>query len=111
MRIQKEYKEIETSLAVGFVCRMLRYNPFTWLFAFRGGRGTDFECGIFHGLIQFSDYYPLEPPSIMLLSENGRFKTKSKIGLNWQPSWTVPDALLALIGSMDSYPDGELGSV
>ncbi|XP_021811516.1 ubiquitin-conjugating enzyme E2 32-like [Prunus avium] len=110
-RILKEYNGIRTNPSDDFVCRMLEHDPFEWFYAFRGCRGTEFERGIYHGHLRFSKYYPSEPPSIKLLTENGRFKIKTEIGLNWQPEWGVREAILELSRSMDTYPDGKLGSV
>ncbi|XP_021811560.1 ubiquitin-conjugating enzyme E2 32-like [Prunus avium] len=110
-RIREEMEEILSNPPDDFKCVMLPWNSYEWFFATRGALGTEFEGGIYHGVLQFPKYYPLEPPSIMLLTENGRFKIQTKIGLNWQPSWGVREALLHLIRLMTTYPDGELCSV
>lgn len=110
-RVLEEYNEIQSKPSDDFECRMLGHNPLEWVFAVRGCRGTEFKLGIYHGLLRFSKCYPLEPPSVMLLTKNGRFKIKTKIGLNWQPAWRVREALLELICFMDTDPDGKLGSV
>ncbi|PQP93392.1 ubiquitin-conjugating enzyme E2 J2-like isoform X1 [Prunus yedoensis var. nudiflora] len=114
-RLAEEYRAIKSNPSDDFDCRMLERNPYEWQFGIRGASGTEFEGGVYHGRIQFPEEYPSKPPSFTLLTENGRFKTHNKIRIrrlnDWLPSWTVRDALYALIDEMPTYPDGELGSV
>ncbi|XP_020423691.1 ubiquitin-conjugating enzyme E2 J1 isoform X2 [Prunus persica] len=116
-RILEEYNEIESNPSNDFKCLKLDWNPYEWQFAIRGPSGTEFEGGIYHGVVQFSEGYPSKPPSIMFLTKNGRFKTQTDISarllLNWQSPRIVRNALLALIEEMPTYPDGdgELDSV
>ncbi|BFG39387.1 hypothetical protein CerSpe_256640 [Prunus speciosa] len=110
-RILKEFHEIESNPSDDFKCALLDWNIYEWQFALRGPSGTEFEGGIYHGRIKFPEEYPLKPPSVMFLTENGRFKTQRDICLspflNWRSSSTVRNAVLALIESMPTYPDDE----
>lgn len=80
-------------------------NLFVWHFTVRGPKGTDFAGGIYHGRISLPPEYPFKPPSIMLLTPNGRFETNKKICLSltahhpehWQPAWGIRTILEALI--------------
>ncbi|KAL6274198.1 hypothetical protein ACE6H2_024890 [Prunus campanulata] len=114
-RILLEYDEIESNPSNNFTCIKLDWNPYEWVFAVRGAVGTEFEGGIYHGRVLFSGEYPFEPPSIIPLTENGRFKTHIKIWykrLNlWQPSWRVRDVLVDFIRLMPTCPDDELCSL
>ncbi|CAB4286709.1 unnamed protein product [Prunus armeniaca] len=114
-RVLEEYNEIESNPSYDFECRILNWNSYEWQFAIKGPRGTEFEGGIYHGMIQFPEGHPSKPPSFMFLTENGRFKIRTNLSLrllsNWQSSWSVQNALLALIEEMPTYPDGELCSV
>ena len=47
----------------------------------RGPAGTEFEGGIYHFRIQLPSEYPFRPPSIMLLTPNGRFELNTKASL------------------------------
>ncbi|BFG39395.1 hypothetical protein CerSpe_256690 [Prunus speciosa] len=113
-RIEEEYEEIESNPSDDFKCALLDWNIYEWQFALRGPRGTEFEGGIYHGRIKFPEEYPSKPPSVMFLTENGRFKTHRDICLsrflNWLSSSTVRYALLKLIDLMPAYPDDELCS-
>lgn len=44
----------------------------------RGSAGTEFEGGIYHFRIQLPSEYPFRPPSIMLMTPNGRFELNTK---------------------------------
>lgn len=44
----------------------------------RGPDGTEYEGGIYHFRIQLPSEYPFRPPSIMLLTPNGRFELNTK---------------------------------
>ncbi|KAL6274140.1 hypothetical protein ACE6H2_024832 [Prunus campanulata] len=114
-RILKEFHEIESNPSDDFKFALLDWNKYEWQFALRGPSGTEFEGGIYHGRITFPEEYPSKPPSVMFLTENGRFKTQRDICLsrflNWGSSSTVRYALLKLIELMPSYPDEELCSL
>ncbi|CAL1287479.1 unnamed protein product [Larinioides sclopetarius] len=61
----------------------------------------------------------MKPPSIILLTPNGRFETNKKICLSisghhpesWQPSWSIRTALLAIIGFLPTHGNGAIGSL
>ncbi|EDO28988.1 predicted protein, partial [Nematostella vectensis] len=71
-------------------------NLFEWHFTVRGPPDTEFAGGRYHGRIILPPEYPMKPPSIMLLTPNGRFEIGKKICLSmsahhpetWQPSWS-----------------------
>ncbi|BFG15212.1 hypothetical protein CerSpe_014920 [Prunus speciosa] len=114
-RIREEYREIESNPSDDFMCGQLERKKFQWQFAVRGASGTEFEGGIYHGRVLFPKKYPSKPPSIIPLTENGRFKTHTKICLRrldkWQPSCRVRDVLVDFIHSMPTYPDDEVCSL
>ncbi|CAG2123278.1 unnamed protein product, partial [Medioppia subpectinata] len=61
----------------------------------------------------------MKPPSIIMLTPNGRFEVNKKICLSisghhpesWQPSWSIRTALLAIIGFMPTEGLGAIGSL
>ncbi|XP_008237636.1 PREDICTED: ubiquitin-conjugating enzyme E2 32-like [Prunus mume] len=116
-RIREEYREIESNPSDDFMCGQLEREEFQfqWQFAVRGAKGTEFEGGIYHGRVLFSGEYPSKPPSIIPLTENGRFKTHTEICLRrldkWKPSCRVRDVLVDFIHSMPTNPDDELCSL
>ncbi|XP_035230744.1 ubiquitin-conjugating enzyme E2 J1-like isoform X2 [Stegodyphus dumicola] len=94
-------------------------NLFEWHFTLRGPPNTDFAGGVYHGRITLPPDYPMKPPSIIMLTPNGRFEVNKKICLSisghhpesWQPSWSIRTALLALIGFMPTHGNGAIGSL
>ena len=97
----------------------LEDNLFEWHFTVRGQEGSSFEGGIYHGRIMFPPEYPLKPPSVILLTPNGRFEINRKICLSiseyhpetWQPSWSIRTVLLAIVGFMPTPGKGAIGAL
>ncbi|KAK7693234.1 hypothetical protein QCA50_002800 [Cerrena zonata] len=77
-----------------------------WHCTLRGPAGTEFEGGIYHFRILLPSEYPFRPPSIMMLTPNGRFELNTKICISftnyheelWQPAWGVRTAIIGLQG-------------
>ncbi|EOD24143.1 hypothetical protein EMIHUDRAFT_457843 [Emiliania huxleyi CCMP1516] len=115
-RIMSEAKELQECPAADFVAAPLDDNLFEWHFTLRGVAGTAFEGGRYHGRIMLPPEYPFKPPSIFLLTPNGRFETGRKICLSvsahhpesWQPAWGVRTILTALIAFFPTRADGAL---
>ncbi|VDK86179.1 unnamed protein product [Litomosoides sigmodontis] len=117
-RLMKEAAELRNPTDM-YYAQPLEDNLFEWHFTVRGPADTDFEGGIYHGRILLPVDYPMKPPSVILLTPNGRFQLNQKICLSisghhpesWQPSWSIRTALLALIGFMPTHAAGALGSL
>lgn len=117
-RLMKEAQELREPTEQ-FFAQPLDDNLFEWHFTIRGPADSEFEGGIYHGRIVLPPEYPMKPPSIILLTPNGRFETNKKICLSisghhpesWQPSWSLRTALLAIIGFMPTHGNGAIGSL
>lgn len=55
--------------------------PREWHFTLRGPPDSPFEGGLYHGRIVLPKNYPFAPPSLMLLTRNGRFDINKKVRL------------------------------
>ncbi len=103
-RISRELKEISSKPSKFWHAAPLEDDLFEWHFTVKGPRDTEFEKGIYHGRIILPLNYPFSPPSIMLLTPNGRFETNKKICLSmsnfhpelWQPAWGIRTMIEAL---------------
>ncbi|XP_013414338.1 ubiquitin-conjugating enzyme E2 J1 [Lingula anatina] len=117
-RLMKEAHELSEPTEQ-YYAQPLEDNLFEWHFTIRGPADTEFEGGIYHGRIVLPPDYPMKPPSIILLTSNGRFEIGKKICLSisghhpesWQPSWSIRTALLAIIGFMPTHGGGAIGSL
>ncbi|KAI1301812.1 Ubiquitin-conjugating enzyme E2 J1 [Halotydeus destructor] len=117
-RLMREAQELREPTE-DYFAQPLEDNLFEWHFTVRGPSDSDFEGGFYHGRIVLPTEYPMKPPSIILLTPNGRFETNKKICLSisgyhpesWQPSWSIRTALLAIIGFMPTQGLGAIGSL
>jgi ubiquitin-conjugating enzyme E2 J1 len=67
-RIRKEYEQISKNQSEYFTAYPIKDDLFTWHFTIRGPDGTEFEGGLYHGVIKLPTSYPLKPPNIMFLN-------------------------------------------
>ncbi|XP_062980952.1 ubiquitin-conjugating enzyme E2 J1 [Elgaria multicarinata webbii] len=117
-RLMKEAAELRDPTD-HYHAQPLEDNLFEWHFTVRGPPDSDFDGGVYHGRIVLPPEYPMKPPSIILLTANGRFEVGKKICLSisghhpetWQPSWSIRTALLAIIGFMPTKGEGAIGSL
>ncbi|GFQ63953.1 ubiquitin-conjugating enzyme E2 J1 [Trichonephila clavata] len=117
-RLMREADELKYPTEEYFA-QPLEDNLFEWHFTLRGPPNTEFEGGIYHGRITLPPDYPMKPPSIILLTPNGRFETNKKVCLSisghhpesWRPSWSIRTALLAIIGFLPTHGNGAIGSL
>eukprot|EP00397_Hematodinium_sp_SG-2012_P029972 GEMP01031706.1.p1 GENE.GEMP01031706.1~~GEMP01031706.1.p1 ORF type:complete len:368 (+),score=66.57 GEMP01031706.1:126-1229(+) len=118
-RIQKEIGEISRNPSNHWKVMPVDDDMYEWHFTIRGPEDTDFERGRYHGRICLPANYPFAPPSIMLLTPNGRFETNKKICLSvsnfhpelWQPAWGIRTILEALRSFFPTPPEGAVGGL
>ncbi|EEB19486.1 ubiquitin-conjugating enzyme E2, putative [Pediculus humanus corporis] len=73
-----------------------------------GPEETPYEGGFYHGKLIFPKEFPFKPPSIYMITPNGRFMTNTKLCLSisdyhpdtWNPAWTVSTILTGLLSFM-----------
>lgn len=73
-----------------------------------GPSDTPYEGGWYWGRLKFPRDYPFAPPSILMVTPNGRFETNTRLCLsmsdyhpeNWQPSWSLATVLKGLLSFM-----------
>jgi ubiquitin-conjugating enzyme E2 J1 len=120
-RIMGELKELTQGARPDdqFVAAPLEDNLFEWHFSIRGPAATAFDGGVYHGKIILPSEYPFKPPSITLLTPNGRFEVGKKICLSvsahhpehWQPAWGIRTIITALIAFMPTKAEGALAGL
>jgi ubiquitin-protein ligase len=130
-RIIKEYNEIirdkisfdipfnNTSPSeLGIRISPIRGNILEWHFSFTGPEYSDYAKGVYHGRIILHQDYPRKPPTVSMLSPNGRWEVKKDICLSasahhdetWNLDWNLRTLVLSLRHRMICTPT-ELGSI
>ncbi|THG94723.1 hypothetical protein EW026_g6801 [Hermanssonia centrifuga] len=105
-RIMQEARELANDPCTDYSAAPLEDDIFEWHCTLRGADGTEFEGGLYHFRILLPSEYPFRPPSIMMLTPNGRFELNTKICISftsyheelWQPAWGVRTAIIGLLG-------------
>ncbi|KAJ3572496.1 hypothetical protein NP233_g3054 [Leucocoprinus birnbaumii] len=105
-RIMQEARELANDPCTDYSAAPLEEDIFEWHCTLRGSPGTEFEGGLYHFRILLPAEYPFRPPSIMMLTPNGRFELNTKICISftnyheelWQPAWGVRTAIIGLQG-------------
>lgn len=75
----QEAKELANDASTDYTAAPLEDDIFEWHCTIRGPPDTEFEGGIYHFRILLPAEYPFRPPSIMMLTPNGRFELNSKV--------------------------------
>jgi len=102
----QEARELANDPCTDYSARPLEDDIFEWHCTLRGPSGTEFEGGLYHFRILLPAEYPFRPPSLMMLTPNGRFELNTKICISftnyheemWQPAWGVRTAIIGLQG-------------
>ncbi|KAL4860114.1 Ubiquitin-conjugating enzyme E2 34 [Chlorella vulgaris] len=107
-RLQKEYKAILKEPVPQITAHPAPNNLLDWHYVLEGPKDSDFEGGCYHGKVTFPHEYPFKPPSIVMLTPNGRFAPNTKLCLSmsnfhpesWNPLWSVSTILTGLLSFM-----------
>ena len=81
-RLRKDLRDFQKSPPLGLRTRPLEDNILEWNFVIEGAVGSDYEGGFYHGRLSFPPEFPLKPPSIQMLTPNGRFSINTRICLS-----------------------------
>ncbi|TMW64741.1 hypothetical protein Poli38472_011621 [Pythium oligandrum] len=107
-RLRKEYLAIQRKPVENIQALPLESNILEWHYVIQGTSGTPYEGGYYHGCLKFPPEYPMKPPSVMMMTPNGRFKTNQRLCLSmsdfhpetWNPMWSVSSILTGLYSFM-----------
>ncbi|ERM96006.1 hypothetical protein AMTRI_Chr13g84470 [Amborella trichopoda] len=112
-RLQKEYRALRKEPVSHVVAHPSQSDILEWHYVFEGSEGTPFAGGVYHGKLKFPPEYPFKPPSISMITPNGRFATQKRICMSmsdfhpetWNPMWSVASILTGLLSfMMDNSP-------
>lgn len=78
-RINKEHLKIQKNPIENVLAVPDPKNLFSWNFVIHGLTNCPFEGGVYHGVLNLSPEYPMKPPSVKMITPNGRFKEGESI--------------------------------
>eukprot|EP00904_Undaria_pinnatifida_P011702 jgi/Undpi1/7662/HiC_scaffold_23.g10135.m1 len=107
-RLRKELMAIKRTPIDNIVAAPLESNILEWHYVITGTKGSPYQGGHYHGKLKFPPEYPMKPPSVMMLTPNGRFACSRRLCLSmsdfhpesWNPMWSVSTILMGLYSFM-----------
>lgn len=112
-RLRREYTKLNEDPIPYVTARPIPADILEWHFVVRGPEKTPLEGGVYHGKLRFPQDFPFSPPSIYIMTPNGRFECNKRLCLSisdfhpetWNPSWSMASILTGLLSFMlDSAP-------
>jgi ubiquitin-conjugating enzyme E2 J2 len=107
-RLMKEYASMQSSPPPFITAKPTEKNILEWYYVITGPPDSPYADGEYLGKIVFPSDYPFKPPSIQMITPNGRFKPSTRLCLtmsdfhpeSWNPSWSVASILTGLLSFM-----------
>ncbi|GIY96846.1 ubiquitin-conjugating enzyme E2 J2 [Caerostris extrusa] len=107
-RLKQDYMRIMKDPVPYVKAHPLNSNILEWHFAVIGPEDTPYKGGVYHGKLIFPSEFPFKPPSIYMITPNGRFKCNTRLCLSisdfhpdtWNPAWSVSTILTGLLSFM-----------
>ncbi|XP_054272204.1 ubiquitin-conjugating enzyme E2 J2 [Macrosteles quadrilineatus] len=117
-RLKQDYMRLKRDPVPYVVAEPLPNNILEWHYVVLGPENTPYEGGFYHGKLVFPREFPFKPPSIYMITPNGRFKTNTRLCLSisdfhpdtWNPAWSVSTILTGLLSFM-TEKSPTLGSI
>ncbi|KAH8329745.1 hypothetical protein KR074_004191 [Drosophila pseudoananassae] len=117
-RMKQDYLRLKRDPLPYITAEPMPNNILEWHYCVKGPEDSPYYGGYYHGTLLFPREFPFKPPSIYMLTPNGRFKTNTRLCLSisdfhpdtWNPTWCVGTILTGLLSFMlESTPT--LGSI
>lgn len=107
-RLRQDYLRLKRDPVPYIVAEPLPSNILEWHYIVRGPESSPYDGGMYHGKLKFPQEFPFKPPSIYMITPNGRFKTNTRLCLSisdfhpdtWNPAWSVGTILTGLLSFM-----------
>ncbi|VDD83115.1 unnamed protein product [Mesocestoides corti] len=107
-RLQQDYLRLVRDPVPFVTAHPLHSNMFEWHYLVRGPSDSPYSGGYYHGKLIFPKEYPFRPPSIYMITPNGRFACNTRLCLSisdfhpdsWNPAWSVSTILTGLLSFM-----------
>ena len=107
-RLTKDYKMVQQTPPPYVTAHPEGDNILVWHYTIEGPPDSPYCGGFYHGKLLFPADFPYCPPSVMMLTPNGRFKTAQRLCFSmtdfhpkeWNPMWSVASILTGLLSFM-----------
>ncbi|VDL62844.1 unnamed protein product [Hymenolepis diminuta] len=107
-RLQQDYVRLARDPIPFIAAHPLNANIFEWHYLVFGPPDSPYHGGYYHGKLVFPKEYPFRPPSIYMITPNGRFACNTRLCLSisdfhpdtWNPAWSVSTILTGLLSFM-----------
>uniref|UniRef100_U5EME0 Ubiquitin-conjugating enzyme E2 J2 n=1 Tax=Corethrella appendiculata TaxID=1370023 RepID=U5EME0_9DIPT len=107
-RLKQDYMRLKRDPVPYITAEPLPSNILEWHYVIKGPEDSPYFNGYYHGTLLFTKEFPFKPPSIYMLTPNGRFKTNKRLCLSisdfhpdtWNPAWSVATILTGLLSFM-----------
>lgn len=81
-RMRQDYMRLKRDPLPYITAEPLPNNILEWHYVVKGPANTPYYGGYYHGTLLFPREFPFKPPSIYMLTPNGRFKTNTRLCLS-----------------------------
>ncbi|XP_037954029.1 ubiquitin-conjugating enzyme E2 J2-like [Teleopsis dalmanni] len=107
-RMKQDYMRLKRDPLPYITAEPLPNNLLEWHYCVKGPEDTPYQGGYYHGTLLFPREFPFKPPSIFMITPNGRFRTNTRLCLSisdyhpdtWNPTWCVGTILTGLLSFM-----------
>ncbi|XP_078616832.1 ubiquitin-conjugating enzyme E2 J2-like isoform X2 [Branchiostoma floridae x Branchiostoma japonicum] len=107
-RLKQDYLRLMKDPVPYITAAPLPSNILEWHYVVKGPENSPYEGGQYHGKLVFPREFPFKPPSIYMMTPNGRFKCNTRLCLSisdfhpdtWNPAWSVSTILTGLLSFM-----------
>ncbi|KOB70272.1 putative Ubiquitin-conjugating enzyme E2 J2 [Operophtera brumata] len=107
-RLKQDYLRLKNDPVPYVTAEPVPSNILEWHYVVKGPEKSPYEGGYYHGKIMFPREFPFKPPSIYMITPNGRFKTNTRLCLSitdfhpdtWNPAWSISTILTGLLSFM-----------
>ncbi|XP_060560018.1 ubiquitin-conjugating enzyme E2 J2-like [Ruditapes philippinarum] len=107
-RLRQDYMRIMKDPVPYVKAAPLPSNILEWHYLVVGPENSPYEGGTYHGKLVFPREFPFKPPSIYMITPNGRFKLNTRLCLSisdfhpdtWNPAWSVSTILTGMLSFM-----------
>lgn len=108
LRLKQDYVRLKNDPVPYVVAEPNPANILEWYYVVSGPEDSPYAGGYYLGKLLFPRDFPFKPPSIYMVTPNGRFKTNTRLCLSisdyhpdtWNPAWSVSTILTGLLSFM-----------